>query len=77
MPRGHVLQYALTFLQLQHERGRNIRATVMYAAGDVRIENVPDARLHLRQRSLALQNLGAHRHRPSDGARSHTEGRSQ
>jgi hypothetical protein len=45
-----------------------MRATVMYRAGDVRIETVPDAgvieidrcrrgrqpRLHLRQRSLAL-----------------------
>ena len=46
-----------------------MRATVMHRAGDVRIENVPDAtivesdrrahphhpRLHLRQRSVALQ----------------------
>jgi hypothetical protein len=45
-----------------------MRATVMFGAGDVRIENVPDAttsqtnrctcahhtRLHLRQRSLAI-----------------------
>ena len=29
----------------ERERRRNIRATVMYGAGDVRIENVPDARL--------------------------------
>ena len=52
-----------------------MRATVMYGAGDVRVENVPDpriveptdairrchARLHLRQRSLALQEDGADR----------------
>ena len=50
-----------------------MKATVMYGAGDVRVENVPDAadhradrrarprhpRLHLRQRSLALQPDGA------------------
>ena len=48
-----------------------MRATIMHKAGDVRIENVPDAaiqqtdrcrdprhpRLHLRQRSLAIQRL--------------------
>ena len=55
-----------------------MRATVMYGAGDVRVENVPDARLsradrrprrrhprlHLRQRSLAVQVDGA-RARPA------------
>ena len=48
-----------------------MRATVMYGAGDVRVENVPDARhrradrrprprhprLHLRQRPVALQQM--------------------
>ena len=29
----------------QHEKGVRMRATVMYGAGDVRVENVPDARL--------------------------------
>ena len=48
-----------------------MRATVMYGAGDVRVEDVPDARhrradrragprhprVHLRQRSLAVQPM--------------------
>ena len=62
-----------------------MRATVMYGAGDVRVEDVPDPRsseptdalvrdhprLHLRQRSLAVQVDGADRERPPDGARVH------
>ena len=46
-----------------------MRATVMYGAGDVRIENVPDARLHLRQRPLAIHPDEARRREPRDGAR--------
>ena len=62
-----------------------MKATLMYGAGDVRVENVPDAvdqradrrasahhpRLHLRQRSLALHAAGAVRARPPDGPRVH------
>ena len=58
-----------------------MRATVMFEAGDVRIENVPDpenyrtnrrsrhryTRLHLRKRSLALQQNGTHRQRSHYG----------
>ena len=57
----------------------------MYGAGDVRVENVPDAQLveptdalvrvtracDLRQRPLALQVDGADRGRPPDGPRVH------
>ena len=59
-----------------------MRATVMYGAGDVRIENVPDphrrahrrdhardSRLHLRQRPVAVRLDGAERDRPVDGSR--------
>ena len=61
-----------------------MRATVMYGAGDVRVEDVADARLldstdalvqvtrrDLRQRSLAVEVDAARRCRPADGARVH------
>ena len=62
-----------------------MRATVMYGAGDVRIEDVPDAQLdradrrarrghprrHLRQRPLAVQVDGAERRPAADGPRVH------
>jgi hypothetical protein len=51
-----------------------MRATVMFVAGDVRIEDVPDASiverhpwLHLRQRPVAVLVARAQRVGPADG----------
>jgi hypothetical protein len=58
-----------------------MRATIMYRAGDVRVENVPDATIvkptdaviratrACIKRSLALQRVGAHACRPTYGPR--------
>ena len=64
-------------------RGSPLRATLMYGAGDVRVEDVPDpglraahrrpgarpARLHLRQRPAPVPLDAGRRRGPADGAR--------
>lgn len=65
----------------------SMRATIMYRAGDVRVENVADAaleqstdalmritRLHLWQRPLAVQGFTAYRNWPAHGPRGDRRG---
>ncbi len=71
-------------------RDHLMRATIMYGAGDVRVENVPDPRsradrrdpprgprLHLRQRPVAVQRHAEERDGAEHGPRGHRRRRSR